>query len=111
MAELMQNPIVMSRVQAEVRREFKGQVTEEGLDNLSYMRCIIKETLRLHTPGPLLIPRECREQCKILVGLNFPNYTICLNSYTKTSIQDLCNNEGNISRRPNEIKKQPEYNF
>jgi cytochrome P450 len=68
MAELMQNPIVMSRVQAEVRREFKGQVTEEGLDNLSYMRCIIKETLRLHTPGPLLIPRESANNVKYLQG-------------------------------------------
>ncbi|KAM0834181.1 hypothetical protein ACQ4PT_063784 [Festuca glaucescens] len=79
MAELMQNPSVMSRAQDEVRRAFMGQlkVTEEGLDELSYLRCIIKETLRLHIPGPLLLPRECQEQCSIL-GYDVPRGTTVL---------------------------------
>jgi hypothetical protein len=79
MAELMQNPSMMSRVQAEVRNAFMGQmaVTEEGLDELSYLHCIIKETLRVHTPGPLLLPRECREQCTIL-GYDVPKGAVVL---------------------------------
>ena len=73
MAELMQNPSVMARAQAEVRGSFmaKMKVTEEGLGDLSYMRCVIKETLRLHSPEPLLLPRECQKQCRIL-GYDVP---------------------------------------
>ncbi|KAF7111860.1 hypothetical protein CFC21_111819 [Triticum aestivum] len=79
MAELMRNPSVMSRAQAEVRAAFMGQmkVSEEGLGELSYLQCIIKETLRLHTPGPLLMPRECQEHCKIL-GYDVPKGTTVL---------------------------------
>ncbi|KAF6154147.1 hypothetical protein GIB67_016399 [Kingdonia uniflora] len=44
MSELMKNPRAMEKAQAEL---------------------VIKETLRLHPPTPLLIPRECREQCEI----------------------------------------------
>uniref|UniRef100_J3MEE5 Cytochrome P450 n=1 Tax=Oryza brachyantha TaxID=4533 RepID=J3MEE5_ORYBR len=68
MAELMRNPNVMSRAQAEVREAYreKMKVTEEGLNNLAYLHCIVKETLRLHIPGPLGLPRECQEQCQIL---------------------------------------------
>ncbi|KAM3215321.1 hypothetical protein ACQJBY_067363 [Aegilops geniculata] len=79
MAELMRNPSVMSRVQAEVRAAFMGQikVSEEGLGELIYLQCIIKETLRLHTPGPLLMPRQCQEHCKIL-GYDVPKGTTVL---------------------------------
>lgn len=79
MAELMRNPSVMSRAQAEVRAAFMGQmkVFEEGLGELSYLQCVIKETLRLHTPGPLLMPRECQENCKIL-GYDVPKGTTVL---------------------------------
>ncbi|KAF7003707.1 hypothetical protein CFC21_018997 [Triticum aestivum] len=83
MAELMQNPSVMSRAQAEVRGAFMGQmeVTEEGLGQLSYLHCVIKETMRLHTPGPLLLPRECQEQCNIL-GYDVPKgATVLVNAW------------------------------
>ncbi|KAJ4724222.1 Cytochrome P450 [Melia azedarach] len=67
MAEMLKNPRVMEKAQTEVRKVFdkKGNVDEIGLDQLQYLKLIIKETLRLHTPVPLLIPRECRESCKI----------------------------------------------
>ncbi|XP_044959121.1 desmethyl-deoxy-podophyllotoxin synthase-like [Hordeum vulgare subsp. vulgare] len=79
MAELMRNPSVMSRAQAEVRAAFMGQmkVSEELLGELSYLQCVIKETLRLHTPGPLLMPRECQEHCEIL-GYDVPKGTTVL---------------------------------
>ncbi|KAM3389840.1 hypothetical protein ACQJBY_011790 [Aegilops geniculata] len=79
MTELMQNPSVMARAQAEVRGAFSGQtkVTEEGLGKLSYLQCTIKETLRLHAPTPLLLPRECQEQCNIL-GYDIPKGAIVL---------------------------------
>ncbi|KDP39286.1 hypothetical protein JCGZ_01043 [Jatropha curcas] len=67
MSELVKNPTVMEKAQAEVRRVFskKGRVDEEGIEELHYLKAVAKETLRLHAPGPLLLPRECAENCVI----------------------------------------------
>ncbi|KAL6868257.1 hypothetical protein ACP4OV_015102 [Aristida adscensionis] len=72
MTELVRSPAVMAKAQAEVREAFKGKcmITEEDLEGLSYLSMVIKETLRLNTPLPLL-PRMCRETCKVL-GYDIP---------------------------------------
>ncbi|XP_047070785.1 desmethyl-deoxy-podophyllotoxin synthase-like [Lolium rigidum] len=79
MAELVRNPKVMRKAQDEVRRALHGQpkVTEESLADLNYMRLVIKEALRLHTPAPLLIPRECRKDSQVL-GFHVPKGTMVL---------------------------------
>ena len=73
MAELIKNPKVMQKATAEVRRVFeaRGAVAEHSLGELPYLRLVVRETLRLHTPVPLLLPRECQEPCQVL-GYDVP---------------------------------------
>ncbi|XP_062162534.1 cytochrome P450 71D8-like isoform X2 [Alnus glutinosa] len=67
MSEMMRSPRVLEKAQAEIRQAFKGkeQIHEKDIQNLSYFKSVIKETLRLHPPAVLLMPRECREACEI----------------------------------------------
>lgn len=67
MAELIKNPNAMEKVQNEVREVYqgKGTVDETSLEELKYLKMVIKETFRLHPPAPLLVPRETIEHSKI----------------------------------------------
>ncbi|XP_014504285.1 premnaspirodiene oxygenase-like [Vigna radiata var. radiata] len=67
MSEMLENPKVMNKAREEVRRVFgsKGYMNEESLEELKYLKAVIKETLRLHPPISLLLPRECRETCEV----------------------------------------------
>ncbi|XXG49017.1 hypothetical protein AAC387_Pa02g3312 [Persea americana] len=76
MAELMRNPKVMEKAQAEVRQALNGKekVDERDTDKLNYLRLVIKETLRLHPPLALLVQRQGRERCEI-AGYEIPEKT------------------------------------
>ncbi|XP_028799679.1 cytochrome P450 71D10-like [Neltuma alba] len=76
MSELLKNPEKMEEAQEEVRRVYKdkGYVDESKLDHLKYLGAIIKETMRMHPPLPLLVPRENSERCEIY-GYELPHKT------------------------------------
>ncbi|KAG0548644.1 hypothetical protein BDA96_01G184300 [Sorghum bicolor] len=76
LSELTRNPRAMRRAQAEVREAFGGQqrLTESDTARLRYLPVVVKETLRLHVPVPFLLPRECREACRVM-GYDVPRGT------------------------------------
>ncbi|XP_061371828.1 cytochrome P450 71D11-like [Gastrolobium bilobum] len=67
MAEMVKDPRVMKKAQHEVREVFnmKGMVDEICINELKYLKFVVKEALRLHPPVPLLLPRECGQACEI----------------------------------------------
>ncbi|KAK8470613.1 hypothetical protein PHAVU_003G009400 [Phaseolus vulgaris] len=66
-AEMIRDPRVMKKAQDEVREVFnmKGRIDEICIDELKYLKSVVKETLRLHPPAPLLLPRESGQACEI----------------------------------------------
>ncbi|KAF2603739.1 hypothetical protein F2Q70_00026422 [Brassica cretica] len=60
MAELLRNPKTMAKAQAEMDDVVgpNGVVQESHISDLPYLQALVKETLRLHPPGPLLGPHK-----------------------------------------------------
>jgi cytochrome P450 len=73
MAELVTHPRAMRRAQDEVRAAAAGStgVNEDHVAQLDYLKAVVKETLRLHAPLPLLVPREPAADTEIL-GFHVP---------------------------------------
>lgn len=76
MTELLRHPTVMHELQKEVR-EITGEksyANEDDLEKMKYLKAVIKETLRLHPPIPLLVPRLSTQDAKIN-GYDIPGKT------------------------------------
>ena len=68
MAELMRNPQLMTKLQAEVRVNTpRGQqmVAQDDIASMTFLRAVVKETLRLHPPAPLLLPHLAMVECEV----------------------------------------------
>ncbi|KAM0032763.1 putative cytochrome P450 [Helianthus debilis subsp. tardiflorus] len=73
---LLNNPKTMKNIQDEID-EHVGRnrlVQQSDTKKLVYLQAVIKETLRLHPPGPLSVPHESTEDC-VVSGYNIPKGT------------------------------------
>ncbi|PRQ44545.1 putative 3,9-dihydroxypterocarpan 6A-monooxygenase [Rosa chinensis] len=66
LAELINHPDVMNKARQEIDTIVGNNrlVKESDIANLPYLQAIVKETLRLHPTGPLIV-RESTEPCSI----------------------------------------------
>ncbi|KAM7491648.1 hypothetical protein LguiA_034569 [Lonicera macranthoides] len=75
LVELIRNPKAMQKLRDELSKVIEGDtVKESDIPHLPYLNACIKETLRLHPPGPLLLPHLATETCEVM------GYTIPKNS-------------------------------
>uniref|UniRef100_A0ACD5WLA8 Uncharacterized protein n=1 Tax=Avena sativa TaxID=4498 RepID=A0ACD5WLA8_AVESA len=77
MAELIRHPRVLKKVQDEIRLAAGGRkerVQHEDMPSLKYLRMVVKETLRLHPPATLLVPRETTRRIQV-AGHSIPAKT------------------------------------
>ncbi|XP_010676964.3 geraniol 8-hydroxylase-like [Beta vulgaris subsp. vulgaris] len=69
MAELLRNPSVLHKLQAEVDevvgKDKNTLVLESNISQLPYLQAVVKETLRLHPAAPLLLPRKLEQNIDI----------------------------------------------
>ncbi|XP_010556597.1 PREDICTED: cytochrome P450 703A2 [Tarenaya hassleriana] len=60
MAEVIKHPSVLRKIQQELDKVVGSDrmVNESDLTHLNYLRCVVRETFRMHPAGPFLIPHE-----------------------------------------------------
>ncbi|PRQ39178.1 putative cytochrome P450 [Rosa chinensis] len=98
MAEILKHPRVMIKLQKEVRGVKKGEeeiLTEDDLVDMHYLKAVIKETLRLHPPLTLLVPKMSTQDVKI-------------NGYDIKANTQVLVNAWQIGRDPKSFNYKPE---
>ncbi|KAD2805912.1 hypothetical protein E3N88_39289 [Mikania micrantha] len=78
MSLLINNPKSMNKAQEELRNVIgiDGKLDEDHhLPRLTYLKAVIKETMRLYPPAPLLVPRETRKDA-IVKGYEIKQKTL-----------------------------------
>ncbi|KAL0403021.1 UNVERIFIED_CONTAM: putative (S)-N-methylcoclaurine 3'-hydroxylase isozyme 2 [Sesamum radiatum] len=80
MVELMRNQDTLSRVRQEIAKAMgteTAMINDSILSTCEYFQACVKETLRLHAPGPLLVPHQALENC-VLNDYTIPKDSIVL---------------------------------
>lgn len=77
LTELLCNPETMVKARAELAKVVGANRSfeESDIDNLPYLQAVVKETLRLHPPIPLLIPRRAMPENTNFMGYKIPRNT------------------------------------
>ncbi|XVF49780.1 hypothetical protein PTKIN_Ptkin04bG0042500 [Pterospermum kingtungense] len=97
MAELIKHPNIMKKVQEEVRNVVgkKSKIDVDDINKMEYLKCVIKETFRLHPVAPILF-RKTTASVK-LEGYDIPsNTTFIINAWA-------------IQRDPNRWEQPEEF--
>ncbi|XP_072981067.1 cytochrome P450 CYP73A100-like [Typha angustifolia] len=81
-AEIVNHPAVQDKIRREINDVLGDEpVSEANLQRLPYLQAVVKETLRLHSPIPLLVPHMNLEEAK-LGGYTIPKGTkVVVNSW------------------------------
>lgn len=68
MVELFRHPECMQRAKEELNRVIgrKRKVEEKDMEETPYLQAVVKETLRLHPPIPLLLPRNAMQDTRFM---------------------------------------------
>ena len=83
MTELLRNPRIMQKVKQELNDVIGTgkMVRESDMDRLPYFQAFVKETLRLHPAGPLLLPFKAKNDVEIC-GFTIPrNSNVVINMW------------------------------
>ncbi|KAF8722283.1 hypothetical protein HU200_022594 [Digitaria exilis] len=83
MSELIRHPAELKKVQDEIRGAVgdKERVQHDDMPKLKYLRMVVKETMRLHPPATLLVPRLTTRQIKV-GGYDIPaNMKVIVNAW------------------------------
>ncbi|KAG6651422.1 geraniol 8-hydroxylase-like [Carya illinoinensis] len=94
MAELLHNPVALSKAQAELEQVIgRGNPVEESdITRLPYLQAIVKETFRLHPVVPLLLPRKAKADAEIN-GYTIPKGAqVLVNAWAIGRDPSICDN-------------------
>ncbi|KAF8023192.1 hypothetical protein BT93_F0636 [Corymbia citriodora subsp. variegata] len=79
LSAMLNHPEIMKRAQAEIDQVVGHDrlIGESDLPKLPYLHCVMNETMRMYPVGPLLVPHESAEECRV-GGYRVPRGTMLL---------------------------------